>query len=62
VTLSVDNVRMLARVAGMNLRDEDVAPIAQRLNAILLELAAVSDAVLAGVEPEFLHLVSPLDT
>ena len=51
--LVADDVRALARLAGLTLRDEDAGPIAQRLNATLALLAAVPDELLARVEPAF---------
>jgi hypothetical protein len=55
VTLGAEDVRTLATLAGLNVRDDDLAPIAQRLTATLLELTAVSDAALVGIEPKFVH-------
>ena len=51
--LVADDVRALARLAGLQVRDEDAGPIAARLTATLALLAAVPDELLAGVEPAF---------
>jgi hypothetical protein len=51
--LGADDVRALARLAGLQVRDEDAAAIAERLTATLVLLAAVPDELLADVEPAF---------
>ena len=57
--LVADDVRALARLAGLTLRDDDAAAIAERLTATLALLAAVPDELLADVEPAF---VLPMTT
>jgi hypothetical protein len=57
--LVADDVAALARLAGMPMRDDDAAAIAERLTATLALLAAVPDDVLADVEPAF---VLPITT
>jgi hypothetical protein len=57
--LVADDVRALARLAGLEIRDEDAGPIAERLTATLALLAAVPDEILADVEPAF---VLPMTT
>jgi hypothetical protein len=51
--LVADDVRTLARLAGLPVRDEDAIAIAERLTATLALLAAVPDELLADVEPAF---------
>ncbi len=51
--LVADDVRALARLAGLEVRDDDAGPIAERLSATLALLAAVPDELLADVEPAF---------
>lgn len=51
--LVADDVRALARLAGLEVRDGDAGPIAERLTATLALLAAVPDELLADVEPAF---------
>ena len=53
VRLSVEDIRTMARVAGLTVRDDEVAAIAERLSATLTVLAAVPDAVLCDLEPAF---------
>lgn len=53
ITLSADDVRPLARLAGLAVPEETLAVIAERLAATLTQLAAVPDADLADVEPAF---------
>lgn len=57
--LVADDVRALARLAGLQVRDEDAGAIAERLTATLALLAAVPDELLADVEPAF---VLPMTT
>ena len=57
--LGADDVRALARLAGLQVRDEDAGAIAERLTATLALLAAVPDDLLADVEPAF---VLPMTT
>lgn len=57
--LVADDVRTLARLAGLTVRDEDAGAIAERLTATLAMLAAVPDELLADVEPAF---VLPMTT
>jgi hypothetical protein len=57
--LVADDVRALARLAGLQVRDEDAGAIAERLTATLTLLAAVPDELLADVEPAF---VLPMTT
>jgi hypothetical protein len=57
--LVADDVRALAHLAGLQVRDDDLGPIAERLNAALALLAAVPDELLADVEPAF---VLPMTT
>ena len=53
ITLSPADVRGLSRLAGLELPDEVLATIAERLATTLTQLAAVPDADLADVEPAF---------
>jgi hypothetical protein len=57
--LIADDVRALARLAGLDVRDEDAGPIAERLTATLALLAAVPDALLADAEPAFVLPTTP---
>jgi hypothetical protein len=58
--LVADDVRTLARLVGLTVRDEDAGPIAERLTATLAMLAAVPDDLLADAEPAFvLPMPSP---
>ena len=59
IALVADDVRALARLAGLEIRDEDARPIAERLTTTLALLAAVPDELLADVEPAF---VLPMTT
>jgi hypothetical protein len=51
--LTIDDVRALARVAGITIRDDEIGPLTERFNAARAQLAAVSDELLAGLEPTF---------
>jgi hypothetical protein len=51
--LVADDVRALARLAGLQVRDEDAQAIAERLTATLALLAAVPDELLDDAEPAF---------
>jgi len=52
--VTVDDVRTLAKLAGLDLAPESLALLAERLAAVRSQLAAVPDAVLAGLEPAFI--------
>jgi hypothetical protein len=51
--LTTDQVRALARAAGLTIRDDEIGPLTERLNATRAQLAAVPEALLAGSEPAF---------
>ena len=52
-TLTVDDVRGLARAVGLTIRDDEIGPLTERLNATRAQLAAVPDHLLAASEPAF---------
>ena len=52
-TLTVENVRVLARAAGLTIKDDEIGPLTERLNATRAQLASVPDELLAGSEPAF---------
>jgi hypothetical protein len=52
-TLTIDDVRALARAAGLTIEGDDIGPLTERFNATRAQLAAVPDALLAGSEPAF---------
>lgn len=52
-TLTVDDVRAMARAAGLTVRDDEIGPLTDRFNATRAQLAAVPDEWLAGSEPAF---------
>lgn len=52
--VTVDDVRTLARLAGLDLAPESLALLAERLTAVRSQLAAVPDAALVGIEPTFI--------
>jgi hypothetical protein len=51
--LTVDDVRAMARAAGLTIRDDEIGPLADRFNATRAQLAAVPDEWLADSEPAF---------
>jgi hypothetical protein len=51
--LSVDDVRMMARAAGLVIRDDEIGPLTERFNATRALLASVPDELLAASEPAF---------
>lgn len=53
VTVTVDDVRTLAKLAGLDLAAEALPPLAERLAAVRGQLAAIPDDALAGIEPAF---------
>jgi hypothetical protein len=57
--LVADDVAALARLAGLKIRDDDLATIAERLTTTLEMLAAVPDELLADVEPAFVLPMTP---
>jgi hypothetical protein len=57
--LVADDVAALARLAGLEIRDDDLATIAGRLTTTLEMLAAVPDELLADVEPAFALPMTP---
>ena len=62
VTLNADSIRMLADLAGMILCDDDLPAMSQRLSAILAELGAVPDAILADLEPAVVRPLTPVSS
>jgi len=53
LTLTVDDVRALARAAGLTIKDDEIGPLTERFNAARAHLASVPDELLAGCEPAF---------
>ena len=51
--LTVDDVRSMARAAGLTIRDDEIGPLTERFNAARSALAAVPDEWLSGCEPAF---------
>jgi hypothetical protein len=52
-TLTVDDVRALARAAGLTIDEDQIGALTERFNAARAQLAAVPDELLAGAEPAF---------
>ena len=52
-SLTVDDVRALARAAGLTIRDDEIGPLTDRFNTTRAQLAAVPDELLAESEPSF---------
>ena len=52
-TLTVEDVRVLARAAGLTIKDDEIGPLTDRFNATRAQLAAVPDDLLAESEPAF---------
>lgn len=52
-TLTIEDVRVLARSAGLTIEDDEIGPLTERLNATRAQLAAVPDDLLAEGEPAF---------
>jgi hypothetical protein len=53
LTLTVDDVRTLARAAGLTIKDAEIGPLTERFNAARDHLASVPDELLAACEPAF---------
>jgi hypothetical protein len=53
LTLTPDDVRALARAAGLTIKDDELAPLTERFNAARAHLASVPDDLLAPCEPAF---------
>ena len=53
ITLTVDDVRTLARAVGLTIKDDEIGPLTERFNATRAHLASVPDALLADCEPAF---------
>jgi hypothetical protein len=53
LTLTADDVRALARAAGLSIKDDEIAPLTERFNAARAHLASVPDELLAACEPAF---------
>ena len=51
--LTIDDVRALARAAGITIRDDEIGPLTDRFNAARAQLASVPDHLLSGLEPSF---------
>ena len=51
MSLSDDQIRRLARLARIALRDEESAPVRERLNGVLALIDEMRQADTAGVEP-----------
>jgi hypothetical protein len=52
-TLTVDDVRAMARAAGLAVRDDEIGPLTDRFNATRAQLASVPDEWLTDSEPAF---------
>jgi len=52
-TLTLEDVRALARAAGLTIKDDEIGPLTERFNATRAQLASVPDALLAESEPAF---------
>jgi hypothetical protein len=52
-TLTVEDVRALARAAGLTIADDDIDRLTERFNAARAQLASVPAALLAESEPAF---------
>ena len=52
-TLTVDDIRAMARAAGLTIREDEIGPLTDRFNATRAQLAAVPDEWLADSEPAF---------
>lgn len=52
-TLTVEDVRALARAAGLTIEDDEIGPLTERFNATRAQLAGVPDELLADCEPAF---------
>lgn len=55
LTLTVDDVRALARAAGLIIKDDEIGPLTERFNAARAHLASVPDDLLAACEPAFVR-------
>jgi hypothetical protein len=53
MTLTTDDIRAWARIAGVEFPDHALAAIAERLGGMLAQLSAVPDDELRDVEPAF---------
>jgi hypothetical protein len=53
LTLTVDDVRALARAAGITITDGEIGALTERFNAARAHLASVPDELLASCEPAF---------
>jgi hypothetical protein len=51
--LTVEDVRGLARAAGLTIMDDEIGALTERFNATRAQLASVSDELLAETEPAF---------
>jgi hypothetical protein len=53
IPLTVEDVRVLARVAGLTIEEDEIGSLTERFNAARAQLAAVPDELLAASEPAF---------
>jgi hypothetical protein len=53
VTLGADDLRALARAAGLAPTQDELRTIAERLSGLLTQLEAVTEDELTGLEPSF---------
>ena len=51
--LTIDEVRALARAAGITIRDDDIGPLTERFHAARAQLSAVPDELLSDLDPAF---------
>ena len=52
-TLTVDDVRTLARAAGLTIKEDEIGSLTERFNAARAHLASVPDDLIASCEPAF---------